>query len=179
MNKMVVVIDMQNDFAGPEPNALLATEEARQAVPVVKEVVEHYFNRMNHIIFTMDTHTPDTYKIMIEGNRVPTHCVMGEWGWEIVDELRPIAKQSMCVPKATFGTFDINVMGPIDEVIMVGVCTDICVISNALILRAKYPNLPITIIADACAGTSPANHEAALAVAAANCIDVKNWEDEK
>ena len=80
---------------------------------------------------------------------------------------------------ATFGRSNIDVVQPSDGIVIVGVCTDICVISNALILRAKYPNLPITIYADATAGTTPDNHRAALAVAAANCIDVKNWEDEK
>lgn len=179
MNKTLIVIDMQNDFAGPEPNALLATDETRKVVPVVKDVVEYFHNRGQSIIFTADTHVPQFYKDMEEGKRIPTHCVMHEWGWQIIDELAELAKSHPLIPKATFGSFNIDVVQPSDGIVIVGVCTDICVISNALILRAQYPHLPITIYADATAGTTPDNHRAALAVAAANCIDVKNWEDEK
>lgn len=171
--RTLIVIDMQNDFVyGP-----LGTDEARAIVPNVKKKIEEYRERGDMVMFTMDNHHPEFYLDSHEGRRLPVkHCGIGSDGWHLIDELSNIIpfEQSKRILKASFG-FDkwgyVNPKGPIE---IVGVCTNICVVSNALILRAMYPERDITVDASCCAGTTPEMHKAALAVMKSCHIDIIN-----
>ena len=156
--KALIVIDMQNDFI----DGALGTPEAQAIVPNVKKKIEEYDAREDAIIFTRDTHF-DNYLETNEGKNLPVkHCIMGTHGWQIADDL----EVSCCryLNKPTFGwtcweTLDFEVD---DEIEIVGLCTDICVVSNALILKAMFPEVKITVDASCCAGVTPESHEAAL-----------------
>jgi len=156
--KTLIVIDMQNDFI----SEALGTPEAQAIVPNVKKKIEEYDSREDAIVFTRDTHFDD-YLETNEGKHLPVkHCIMGTHGWEIADGLeRPCARY---INKPTFGwmgwkSFDFE---DDDEVEIVGLCTDICVVSNALILKAMFPKINITVDASCCAGVTPETHNAAL-----------------
>lgn len=159
MIKTLIVIDMQNDFiTGP-----LGTEEARAIVPRVAKKIEEYAERKDRLIFTQDTHGED-YLETNEGKHLPVeHCNITTDGWRICPDL-PVPWVSEIIGKRTFGILDWY--GPLCEadIEIVGVCTDICVISNALILKSTFPEANITVDASCCAGTTPENHKAALAV---------------
>lgn len=156
--KTLIVIDMQNDFVtGP-----LGTPEAQAIVSNVKKKINEYIARGDEVIFTRDTHAAGSYLKTNEGRHLPIkHCIYGTDGWKIVDELdRPGCKH---VDKPTFGwTYWPNHL--FEEIEIVGVCTDICVVSNALILKAEFSEVEITVNANCCAGTTPEKHEAALQV---------------
>ena len=156
--RTLIVIDMQRDFI----DGALGTKEAQEIVPNVKKKIEEYDAREDAIVFTRDTHFDD-YLSTSEGKNLPVkHCIMGAHGWEIADGLEvPYARY---INKPTFGYtgwkhFDFE-NG--DEIEIVGLCTDICVVSNALILKAMYPEVQITVDASCCAGVTPESHKAAL-----------------
>lgn len=154
--KTLIVIDMQNDFI----SGALGTKEAQAIVPNVKKKIEEYEARGDEIIFTRDTHQSD-YLDTNEGKHLPVkHCIDGTYGWQIADELywapRPI------VDKPTFGNLNWKIWFDFEEIEIVGLCTDICVVSNALILKAMYPEINITVDASCCAGVTPESHKAAL-----------------
>ena len=161
MQKILIVVDMQNDFVtGP-----LGSEAAQMAA---KNIAAH-INEYDTVIFTRDTHGPD-YLDTLEGKFLPIpHCIKDTEGWEIIPELIngvSRVKNLYVVDKNTFGTFIWENM-PVDEdatIEICGVCTDICVVSNALIMRAFHPNQKIDCHKDWCAGTNVAAHEAALEV---------------
>ncbi len=155
MKKTLIVVDMQNDFiTGP-----LGTKEAQAIVGNVKKKIEEYAARKDEIIFTRDTHS-DNYLETNEGKHLPViHCIEGTEGWQIVDGLE--VRDSMRIDKHTFGWTGWGQMF-FEEVELVGVCTDICVVSNALILKAFFPEASITVDATCCAGVTPETHEAAL-----------------
>lgn len=178
--KTLIVIDMQNDFVtGP-----LGTPEARAIVPNIKKKIEFYkklnYKQKTQIIFTQDSHSINygNDEFLIEEKKVPKHCITGTPGWCIIDELFPYSIDT--IQKETFGVVAKWVslrMEDNDEdssIQIVGVCTDICVISNALILRAMYPNIPIYVDAGCCAGTTPEKHKAALEMMKSCCIEVIN-----
>ena len=156
--KTLIVVDVQNDFV----NGSLGSEEAQAIIPNVKKKIEEYCNRGDQIIFTRDTHYDD-YLNTQEGRKLPVkHCIYGSKGWKIVDGLE--VPNCMYVNKDCFGTLQWRNMtwigdGDID---LVGLCTDICVISNALVLKAMFPNTEITVDAGCCAGSTPEKHKAAL-----------------
>lgn len=160
--KTLIVVDMQNDFiTGP-----LGTPEAREIVPKVKAKIEGYQCRGDQVIFTRDTHY-DNYLRTSEGKHLPIeHCIVRTEGWEVIPELRSYV--SKAATKHTFGCnhWDIGYFNlkHSDSIELVGVCTDICVVSNTLILKAEYPETPITVDASCCAGTTPENHKAALQI---------------
>jgi nicotinamidase-related amidase len=166
--KTLIVVDMQNDFiTGP-----LGTPEAQAIVPKVKAKIEEYRKRGEKIIFTRDTHFGD-YLETLEGKYLPVkHCIVGTHGWQIPSDL--ISYEDERVNKCTFGydqwhlnQFRNDHNDITDEIELVGLCTDICVVSNALILKAVLPqicNIEITVDASCCAGTTPENHKAALQV---------------
>lgn len=173
--KYLIVVDMQNDFVtGP-----LGTPEAVAIVDRIKEKIEK--NPDIKIIFTRDTHYRN-YLSTLEGKKLPIeHCIFETPGWCIVDSLRKMAYKTCLSPeyinKYTFGNLnwkqkilDIETA----EIEIVGVCTDICVISNALILKATYPDTPITVDASCCAGTTPEMHQKALDVMKSCQIEVIN-----
>lgn len=178
--KTLIVIDMQNDFV----TGLLGTPEARAIVPKIKNKIDFYKKIKTqevqnvNIIFTQDTHSKEygNEKWLIEESNVPKHCIKHTPGWCIIDELFPFANKT--IEKDTFGVVNWYPYkmeeGNTDTIQIVGVCTDICVISNALALRAKYPNIPIIVDASCCAGTTPENHKAALEVMKSCCIEVIN-----
>lgn len=153
--KTLIVVDMQNDFI----DGSLGTEEAQAIVPNVKKKIQEYKNRGDEIIFTRDTHQSD-YLDTPEGKKLPVvHCIKGTKGWQIADGLE--VEGCTYIDKPTFGWTHWNER-TFQEIEMVGVCTDICVVSNALILKATFPSVEITVDASCCAGVTPQTHLAAL-----------------
>jgi nicotinamidase-related amidase len=184
--KILFGIDLQNDFI----DGALGSKDAQAIVNKAIEVIKNFDG---HKFFTLDTHYADYLDDTLEGKKLPVpHCIRDTVGWklnpkiwELVKDLKEINGDMNFVYKNTFGYtgwksvimtyFERKnlVYNPVEfEFTIIGLCTDICVIANALILRAIYPNVPIKIIANACAGTSKEAHEAALLVAKQNQIDV-------
>lgn len=171
MKKTLIVIDMQNDFVyGP-----LGTPEAKAIVPNVKKKIEEYRKNFEDVVFTFDVHD-ENYIYTHEGRRLPIeHCMTNNpHGYALI--VPDIAGESV-LAKSTFGTLDLQHLlyvkwSQIIEVI--GVCTDICVVSNALLLRTLYPEADIIVDASCCAGTTPERHKAALEVMKSCHIDVIN-----
>lgn len=153
--KTLIVVDMQNDFI----DGSLGTKEAQAIVPNVKKKIQEYKNRGDEIIFTRDTHQSD-YLDTPEGKKLPVvHCIEGTKGWQIADGLE--VEGCTYIDKPTFGWTHWNER-TFQEIEMVGLCTDICVVSNALILKATFPSVEITVDANCCAGVTPQTHLAAL-----------------
>ena len=161
MSKILIVIDMQNDFI----DGVLGSKEAIAIVPNVQKKIEEYRSRGDKIIFTRDTHFID-YLHTLEGKHLPyPHCLAATHGWKIRDGLFNEETDDV-IQKYSFGYNRWNeyFFSDQDEIELIGLCTDICVVSNALILRADYPDTEITVDASCCAGTTPENHKAALQV---------------
>ena len=164
MGKILVVIDMQNDFV----TGALGSEEAKKIVPDVVDKVKNYDG---DVIFTRDTHGED-YMQTQEGKNLPVpHCIKGTDGWQIIPELLTLQQEKNCkiFDKPTFGSTELAEYikkeyekGNIEEVEFVGVCTDICVVSNAMLIKANAPELPVSVTAGCCAGVTPQKHNAAL-----------------
>ena len=164
MQNVLVVVDMQNDFI----DGALGTKEAVAIVPNVKAKIENFEGT---VLFTRDTHYED-YMETQEGKNLPVvHCVKGTDGWEIIPELKVLCeeKNCKCYDKPTFGSTalaaDLKNMyeaGELESVELVGICTDICVVSNALMIKAFMPELPVALDSACCAGVTPEKHEAAL-----------------
>lgn len=158
MRKVLIVVDMQNDFI----DGSLGTKEAQAIVPNVKRKIQEYKERGDEIIFTRDTHQ-ENYLYTQEGRKLPiTHCIEDTYGWQISDSLE--SENCFYVNKDTFGWLDWEdvLYNRYDEIELVGLCTDICVVSNALILKATFPETEITVDASCCAGVTPESHKAAL-----------------
>lgn len=156
MKKTLIVIDMQNDFI----DGSLGTKEAQAIVPNVKKKIEEYKSHGDQIIFTRDTHKSDYLKTN-EGRHLPVeHCIWRAYGWEISNELDDT--DCPIIDKPTFGYLYWKMFFDFEEVELVGLCTDICVVSNALILKAMFPEINITVDASCCAGVTPESHKAAL-----------------
>ncbi len=158
MSKLLLVIDMQNDFI----DGALGTKEAVSIVPYVKEVIQNFDGK---VLFTRDTHF-ENYMDTQEGHNLPVpHCIKGTEGWEICPELKVLCTEEP-IDKITFGSMELpNVVKKIpdlESITLIGLCTDICVISNAMIMKAFYPELPIIVDAKACAGVTPESHQNAL-----------------
>lgn len=175
--KCLIVVDMQNDFV----YGSLGTEEARAIVPRVEAKILQYLGmEQGRIIFTRDTHWGN-YLETLEGKMLPVlHCQSGSHGWYVIPELDGYrTKYADCtINKDIFG-YDswtgIFANGRnIESIELVGVCTDICVVTNALILKSLYPEIPIIVDASCCAGTTPENHQAALQVMRSCQIEVVN-----
>lgn len=160
MKKLLVVVDMQNDFV----DGSLGTKEAQEILPNVLEKVKDAKEEESDIIFTRDTHDGDYLKTQ-EGKNLPVvHCVEGTKGWEIVNILKPYAGK--VIDKPTFGSTELAhyvAQRKYTEIELIGLCTDICVVSNALLLKAALPEASISVDASCCAGVTPESHEAALA----------------
>lgn len=162
--KALIVVDVQNDFT----TGSLGTQEAQNAIPFIKEYISKAYDDGFDIIYTQDTHDYD-YLNTLEGKYLPIeHCIYGTWGWQIVDGIgykNANGRVRYC-EKGQFGYDDwyTEYLDQYDEVIMMGFCTDICVITNALNIKTVFPNLPITVIAKGCAGINPERHNAALEV---------------
>lgn len=162
--KALVVIDVQNDFV----DGALGTKEAREMIPRLVEKLEQ---TRDDVIFTQDTHK-DNYLETHEGKGLPVvHCIKGTDGWELLDEIKPFTSGAKAViEKKSFGSTRLpSLLKPYDEIEFCGLCTDICVISNALLIKAFYPETLISIDSKCCAGSTPEAHEAALSIMK-NCL---------
>lgn len=181
--KVLVVVDMQNDFI----DGSLGTPEAQAIVPNVKKKVEKAVKNGDMIVYTRDTHFSN-YLDTKEGKKLPVkHCITGKDGWRIPDELLPPTtyKNAHIFDKYTFGYNKLpakirNIMVNNDiweyctEIEVVGLCTDICVVSNALLLKSEfYEDFEISVDAACCAGVTPETHEAALKTMEMCQINVK------
>ena len=160
MKKALVVVDMQRDFI----DGALGTKEA---VAIVPKVIEKIKGFDGEIIFTRDTHFAD-YAQTQEGRKLPVqHCIKDQPGWEIPKEIRAAADGKKCTffCKNTFGSRELGAYAAeagFDAVELIGLCTDICVISNAMVLKAFCPELEIAVDGACCAGVTPESHETAL-----------------
>ncbi len=155
MKKTLIVVDMQNDFI----DGALGTEEAVQIVEKVRSKINEYRERKDEIIFTRDTHQ-EGYLNTNEGKHLPVvHCIEGSKGWEIREGLS--GERDVIINKPTFGYIDWNKFD-FEEVELVGLCTDICVVSNALIIKAMFPEIKVSVDAGCCAGVTVESHRAAL-----------------
>ncbi len=167
--KYLIVVDMQVDFI----SGSLGSDDAKAIVLNVAEKVKGFDGK---VIFTRDTHS-ENYMETQEGTKLPVkHCIRDTKGWQICDELKPYAKA--IVDKLTFGYIDlpdyIQSLGEkIDEIELCGLCTDICVISNAMILKAALPEVKITVDSSCCAGVTKESHNIALAAMKAVQIEVR------
>ena len=178
--KILLVVDAQKDFI----DGALGSEAAQKVLPAIKDYVEKLRKEKNNrIIFTQDSHSYYNFEDTIEALRIPPHCIESEIGSAI---MVPIAAQENIFQKNSF-MIDLEDAKEISTIIMcnneakieieiIGYCTDICVISNALLLRKVCPETPITIIENLCAGTSEEAHKAALTVAKSCLIDVRTEE---
>ena len=162
MRKLLVVIDMQNDFI----DGSLGTAEARAIVGNVTEKIRSYDPK--DVYATRDTHEPD-YLQTQEGKYLPVeHCIRGSKGWEIRDEIAALLDPDRIYDKPTFGSTalaeDLRKLSEEEEIEieLAGLCTDICVASNALLLKAFMPEVKISVDASCCAGVTPEKHLAAL-----------------
>ena len=162
MRKILVVIDMQKDFV----DGSLGTPEAAGIVDAVVNEIGKYAPA--NIYATRDTH-PENYLETQEGRKLPVvHCVKGTPGWEINEKVAAALQGAEVIDKPTFGSLilaeKLVALAEKEEirVTLVGLCTDICVVSNALLIKAYLPEIPVRVKADCCAGVTPASHEAAL-----------------
>ncbi len=155
MKKTLIVVDMQNDFI----DMALGTKEAVAIVPKVKEKILEYIKNGDEVIYTRDTHSDD-YLDTPEGKKLPVvHCVKGTKGWEIADGL--YVDGCKIIDKPNFGWTGWH-SEVFEEVEIIGLCTDICVVSNALIIKAMFPDAIIKVDRNCCAGVTPESHDAAL-----------------
>ena len=165
MKKTLIVIDMQNDFI----DMALGTKEAVAIVPKVKEKIEAYAKNGDEIIYTRDTHA-ENYLDTPEGKKLPVpHCIKGTKGWEIAEGL--YIEGAKVIDKPNFGWPNWT-EEDLEEVELIGLCTDICVVSNALIIKAAFPNAVVKVDKACCAGVTPESHEAALITMKMCQIDV-------
>ena len=161
---ILIVVDMQNDFI----NGTLGTKEAKSIIESVSKKIEAFEGQ---VIFTQDTHLED-YLDSEEGKHLPiVHCQKGTKGWRINSKIKKSAKgkATKTILKDTFGAKKlipllnkIHSKTPINYFELVGLCTDICVISNALLIKAYFPNIPISVDGSCCAGITPESHQNAL-----------------
>ena len=172
MRKLLIVIDMQNDFI----DGSLGTAEALAIVENVKDKIRQYAPA--DVIATMDTHEKN-YMETLEGHYLPVpHCIRGTEGWKIAPAVEKAldSVQAEIIEKPTFGSYALAErifrLAP-EEIVIVGLCTDICVISNALLLRAGMYQTKITVLADGCAATTPAKHIEALHIMESCQIEIK------
>lgn len=155
MKKTLIVVDMQNDFI----DGSLGTKEAVAIVENVRAKIKEYQSNGDEIIFTRDTHQ-ENYLETSEGKHLPVkHCIEGTKGWKIAGGLE--VEGATYINKPSFGYLDWKAYD-LQEVEMVGLCTDICVVSNALIIKATYPEIKVMVDASCCAGVTPVTHKAAL-----------------
>lgn len=169
--KILVVVDMQNDFI----DGALGTPEAVAIVPYVKELIKDFDGK---VFFTRDTHF-ENYMQTQEGKNLPVaHCIKDTRGWEIRAELDELRKTE-AIDKLTFGSKELVDLlkseNDVESITFVGICTDICVISNAMVVKAYYPEIPLMVDAKGCAGVTPESHKNALEAMKMCQIDVINY----
>ena len=174
-NNYLIVVDMQKDFV----TGSLGSPDAAAIVPAVTEKIK-FFSGM--VLFTKDTHGAD-YLETQEGKNLPVpHCIKGTDGWELIPELASLAvskEENHIFEKGSFGSPELALwllsahkQDAISSITLIGVCTDICVVSNALLIKAFLPEVPIRVDASCCAGVTKEKHEAALETLRSCQIDV-------
>ena len=176
--KFLIVVDMQNDFI----NGILGSEEAETIVPTVTGIINDMNGLVDKIYITKDIHAEITYSELAEDKFIPIHCNTAE-GQDLHPRIKEAieGKNIQYMYKNTFGSIALaeelsmhlnndNDYAPDSTIYIVGLCTDICVISNALMIRAFCPKANIVVYENACAGSSKENHEDALRIMRANCI---------
>ena len=156
--KYLVVVDMQNDFI----DGALGSAEAVRIVPYVKSMIENFDGE---VLFTRDTHY-ENYMNTQEGKNLPVpHCIINTNGWQINPQLEALRKNN-AIDKNTFGSKElVKILKDkpnIESITFVGLCTDICVISNVMLVKAFYPEIPLIVDAKGCAGVTPDSHKTAL-----------------
>ncbi len=159
--RILIVVDMQNDFI----DQALGTKEA---VGIVDKVAAKIRGFDGQVIYTKDTHTPD-YLDTQEGRNLPVeHCIKGSEGWQLSKDI-PVKDGAAIFEKPTFGSKELGEYfeqmakdNDIEEIEVIGLCTDICVISNALLIKAFLPEVKITVDSSCCAGVTPESHRNAL-----------------
>lgn len=159
--KILIVIDMQNDF-------VTGTLKNEEAIKIIPKVVEKVNNFDGNIIFTKDTHD-ENYLNTQEGKNLPIlHCIKDSKGWNLIPQLDE-SMADIIYHKPTFGSIElvrdlveINTVEKIEGIELIGVCTDICVISNALLIKSFLPEIKLTVVSGCCAGVTKEKHEAAL-----------------
>lgn len=175
MERFLIVIDMQKDFI----DGSLGSDMAQAIVPAVIEKIGRY--EPDHIYATRDTHG-ENYLDTLEGKKLPVvHCIKGTEGWQIDPAVQAAMPQAKIIDKPTFGSRELaqemerrgEAAGGEIEIEIVGLCTDICVVSNALLLRAQLPDVVIRVDPACCAGVTRESHEAALATMRMCQIDVE------
>lgn len=176
--KLLIVVDMQKDFV----DGVLGTPEAVSILPSVKEKIRTYVENNEPVIFTRDTHYED-YMETQEGKNLPVpHCMEGTEGWKIHPYLEVLEEEFNIINKKTFGYTDWvpylfralhgKTREELESIELVGLCTDICVISNAIILKASFPETRIIVDSKCCAGVSPTRHVNALEAMKACQIEI-------
>ena len=165
MKKTLIVVDMQNDFI----HMALGTPEAVAIVPRVKAKIQACRDAGYEIIYTRDTHGPE-YLSTPEGKKLPVeHCIRGSKGWEIAEGLYIPGCKIIDKPNFGWPHWDQEVL---EDVELIGLCTDICVVSNALIIKATFPDATVKVDKSCCAGVTPESHEAALTTMQMCQIDI-------
>lgn len=188
MDKILIIVDMQNDFV--DIDGVLNTPNAGKVCDNIVKKIRDWDG--DNIILTYDTHLQEHYLNTEEGKNIPIHCVYKTWGWELHEFIyQALIKYISANPNNTYFDIEKDTFGSISElpalieelcpknpfeIHICGLCTDICVISNALILRAAFPYAKIIVDATCCAGTTEENHNAALKIMEANCINILNKE---
>lgn len=186
--KFLVVVDMQNDFI----TGALGTQEAQNIIPKVVSRIQKSRENGELVIFTKDTHYADTYLNSVEGKHLPVpHCIIDTDGWELHPDIKEcLLNGDTIVDKEGFGAIDLptfitdldtdETQPPIDEITVIGLCTDICVIANAIVLKSYFtsPKFPVEVNVDAscCAGVTPESHKRALETMEVLHINVLNKE---
>ena len=161
--KVLIVVDMQHDFV----DGALGSPAAQAIVPAVQAKIEDYEKSGDYVIFTRDTHE-ENYLQTQEGRNLPVpHCIRGTEGWKILPQLHD--SRHAKVDKVTFGSSELPQVleqtfapGELQSIELVGLCTDICVISNAMVLKAFFPEVPILVDSACCAGVTEQSHQNAL-----------------
>lgn len=155
MKKLLVVVDMQNDFL----TGSLGSADSRAVIPAVRALAEGAEN----VVYTQDTHF-ENYMETREGKNLPVpHCIRGTEGWRISPEV--YIEGAPIIEKRTFGSYELVEYvkrGGYDEITFCGILTDICVVSNVMLVKAALPEAEVRVVSHACAGVTPESHEAAL-----------------
>ena len=178
MKRLLIVVDMQNDFI----SGSLANESAEKIVDTIVNELKH--GNYDHVVFTRDTHLDD-YLQTQEGKKLPIeHCILETHGWELdprIKEVIPSLPNRTFFDKPTFGSVElvlhIKSLGDFDEIVLCGTCTDICVVSNALILKPSFRDAEISVLSYACAATTEEKQKEALSIMESCQINVIRKED--
>lgn len=168
--KLLIVVDMQNDFI----DGALGTKEAEEIVENVNKKISEYRNSNNIVVFTRDTHNEE-YLDTSEGRNLPVkHCIKGTKGWQITSIIE--VSDDKIIDKPSFGSLELAEYVSnleVNSIEIVGLCTDICVISNAMILKAKLPEINISVDSSCCAGVTKKSHQNALEAMKMCQIEIK------